>query len=111
VQDDLSKSSAPLLSVVLSGLGLLVDVMVFFLAIGTLEFALAYLLVIGLGLGIAGMVLGIKGIKNYKRKRKAGVKHTSELVLSIVGLYLAVGAILFAFIFGVFTYFFYLFNI
>jgi len=70
-----------LISLILSVLAIVCDVIGFLMVLATSEYVFLLLFAVGLGLGITGLIMGTKGLKNH-RENKGSVL---DLVFSIVG--------------------------
>lgn len=70
-----------LVSLILSVLAIVCDVIGFLMVIATAEYVFLLLFAVGLALGITGLVMGTKGLKNH-RENKGSVL---DLIFSIVG--------------------------
>lgn len=84
-----SKSSASsdgidttaLVSLILSVLAIVCDVIGFLMVLATAEYIFLLLFAVGLALGITGLIMGTKGLKNHRENSGS----TIDLVFSIVG--------------------------
>lgn len=83
--------SGSLISVILSGGGVVMDVAGCALAIIFMEYIFLALCMVGLVLGTVGLVMGIRGIKEYKSEKANGNKNKATLILGIIGT--AVGGV------------------
>lgn len=86
-------SHTSLLSVFLGAGGLTLEVVGFVLTIVSLEYVFLTMIALGLVLGIVALVMGLKGIKQYKLDKRNGEKKRSTLILGIVGTALGGAAI------------------
>lgn len=93
-----------LVSFILSVIGLAVNIVALAIIIGTSEYIFTLLFIVGMVLGIIGLVFGTQGLRNHRKKGGS----TADLVFSILGTALGGAAILTAFVFSIYTFFFWL---
>lgn len=93
-----------LVSFILSVIGLAVNIIALAIIIGTSEYIFTLLFIVGMVLGIIGLVFGTQGLRNHRKKGGS----TADLVFSILGTALGGAAILTAFVFSIYTFFFWL---
>lgn len=88
--------------VILSGLGVLLDITGIYVAFFTLQYFFVAFTIAGFVLGLIGLLTGIKGMSNYKREKKAGTKYTKTLVMSIISMALGAGAMVLGLVYTLF---------
>ena len=76
---------------------IVIDVICFLIAVGTVSYAPLAGLIVGLALGILGIVFGTQGIKDYKSSR-----NTPSLVFGIVGAATGLAGIILAVYFAIY---------
>jgi uncharacterized membrane protein len=70
-----------LVSLILSVLAIVCDVIGFLMVLATAEYVFLLLFAVGLALGITGLIMGTKGLKNHRENSGS----TIDLVFSIIG--------------------------
>lgn len=84
-RDQAPSGTKPLLSVIFGGLGIVFDVLGFMIALILTDYIFIVFSVIGISLGIAAIILGIQSLQDYKTEKANGNRHTTWMVLGIVG--------------------------
>ncbi|MES2131828.1 MAG: hypothetical protein V4506_05715 [Bacteroidota bacterium] len=93
-----------LVGFILSVVGLAVNIFALTMTVGASEYIFTLLFIVGMVLGIIGLVFGTQGLRKHHKEGGSNL----DLVFSILGTALGGAAILTAFVFSIYTFFFWL---